>query len=247
MARRGIEFAKETPYTESLIQRARNRLVDSFWESGLSHMMWIDADIMFNPKDVLAMFKAGLDVVGGVYPKKELLWNKGIEYIKKTVAKGEEPTEQGLIYSMGSMCFNPLVDGQGRCKSVLDGEGNTYVCVYDLPTGFMMVSRRAIALLRDAYPETEYQNDFDEKKTTFALYDCFIDKDKRYLSEDWGFSRRWQNIGGEVWAAANCDLGHAGSYCYRGNLFTSGVFSHAPPPETESPVNPSSLRTEVTL
>lgn len=235
LARHGIEFIKETPYTESLIQRARNRLVDSFWESGLSHMMWIDADILFDVKDVLALFKSGLDVVGGVYPKKEILWDRGINYVKNCLAKGEEPTEKGLIYAVGSMCFNPLIDAEGKSKAVRDGEGNTYVCVNDLPTGFMMVSRRAIALMRDAYPETEYQSDFDPTKTTFALYDCFIDKDKRYLSEDWGFSRRWQKLGGEVWAHGRCDLGHVGGYCYRGNLFASGIFSEEPPPPPAPP------------
>jgi hypothetical protein len=100
----------------------------------------------------------------------------------------------------------------------------------------MMVTRRAIALMRDAYPETEYQSDFDPTKTTFALYDCFIDSDRRYLSEDWGFSRRWQKIGGKVWAHAQCDLGHVGGFCYRGNLFASGIFKTTPPEEEAKPV-----------
>jgi hypothetical protein len=42
-------------------------------------------------------------------------------------------------------------------------------------------------------------------------------KDKRYLSEDYTFSRRWQDIGGEIWLDPSISLNHYGSFNFQGN------------------------------
>jgi hypothetical protein len=61
-------------YNESLITRARNYLVDEFLRSDCTHLMFIDADIGFDPDDVIALSviaETGSDkeVVCGPYPK----------------------------------------------------------------------------------------------------------------------------------------------------------------------------------
>jgi hypothetical protein len=53
-----------------------------------------------------------------------------------------------------------------------------------------------------------------------AFFDCAI-VDGRYLSEDFLFSRRWQNLGGTVWLFLPAELGHVGTYTYRGNLYST--------------------------
>lgn len=40
----------------------------------------------------------------------------------------------------------------------------------------------------------------------------------RYLSEDYYFSRRWQQMGGKIYACLDCKLTHTGAYTWRGNL-----------------------------
>jgi hypothetical protein len=40
----------------------------------------------------------------------------------------------------------------------------------------------------------------------------------RYLSEDYTFCRRWQQIGGKIWIDPKTKLTHIGSYTFNGNI-----------------------------
>jgi hypothetical protein len=62
---------------ESLIMRARNHLVHTYLRTGYSHLLFIDADIEFEPEDILKMVDSHLPVVGGIYPKKNPLVQGG--------------------------------------------------------------------------------------------------------------------------------------------------------------------------
>ena len=41
---------------------------------------------------------------------------------------------------------------------------------------------------------------------------------KRYLSEDYAFCRRWQQIGGKIYADVQATLGHVGNLPFGGCL-----------------------------
>jgi hypothetical protein len=61
-------------------------------------------------------------------------------------------------------------------------------------------------------------NGVDLKDNFYALFDTMIDPiDKRYLSEDYTFCRRWQKIGGDIWLDPSISLNHYGSFCFQGN------------------------------
>ena len=69
----GLDWTIETMTNESLISRARNTLVAKFLNTPDStHMMFIDADIGFEPWHILAMLNHDKDVIGGLYPMKTL-------------------------------------------------------------------------------------------------------------------------------------------------------------------------------
>jgi len=59
---------------ESLITRGRNSLADDFLDTDCTHLMFIDADIGFNPADIPTMVNADKDIICGIYPKKEINW-----------------------------------------------------------------------------------------------------------------------------------------------------------------------------
>ena len=69
----GIDWTMETMTNESLISRARNTLVAKFLNNPQStHLMFIDADIGWEPWHLLVLLNADKDVIGGLYPMKTM-------------------------------------------------------------------------------------------------------------------------------------------------------------------------------
>ena len=68
-----IDWTVETMTNESLISRARNTLTAKFLHTKEStHLMFIDADIGWEPWHLLVLLDAQKDVIGGLYPMKSL-------------------------------------------------------------------------------------------------------------------------------------------------------------------------------
>lgn len=67
----GINFSLDTMVNESLIPRGRNNLVAKFLANPqATHLMWVDADIRWDPEAVLRMALYDAGVVCGLYPMK---------------------------------------------------------------------------------------------------------------------------------------------------------------------------------
>jgi phage/plasmid-associated DNA primase len=99
---------------------------------------------------------------------------------------------------------------------------NGLVRLHDGATGFMMIKREALDKMIEAYPDLKYNNDLNTPPELnphfYAFFDTMIDpKDRRYLSEDYCFSRRWQELGGEIWLDPTISLNHYGSFNFQGN------------------------------
>lgn len=208
-------------FNESLIQRARNYLVDEFLrDTEFTHLMFIDADIGFDANDVLAMAciadeGEGKDIVCGPYPKKSISWEK----IKRAVDKGfaDRDPEQLENY-VGDYVFNP-VEGEERISI------NDPVEVMESGTGFMMIKREVFTKFAAAYPQQSYKPDhvrsaaFDGSREIVAYFDTPIDPvSKRYLSEDYMFCQWSRAIGMKVWLCPWIRLQHMGSYMFGGSL-----------------------------
>lgn len=208
LIREGIQLVIDTTENESLVQRARNVSLGRFMQkTDCDFFMFIDADVEFDPDAVVRLIRSGLDVSVACYPKKVVMW----EQAKKAV-EADDDRDMALLSS--SLVVNI---GASR-RDVVNG----FVEVLDGPTGFMMIRREALQRMHEHYKETltcknDHQNrDFEEY---CALFDCMIDPDThRYLSEDYAFCRRWQQMGGKIFADCNTTLGHVGNLPFTGSL-----------------------------
>jgi hypothetical protein len=90
----GIDWTVETMTNESLISRARNTLTAKFLNTeGSTHLMFIDADIGWEPWHLLVMLDAQKDVVGGLYPMKSL----PVKWCVNGIPGQEENPDSNLI------------------------------------------------------------------------------------------------------------------------------------------------------
>jgi glycosyltransferase involved in cell wall biosynthesis len=207
-------------FNESLITRARNYCADEFLRSNATHLMFIDSDIGFDPKDIIALLalttdESEYDVIGGPYPKKCISWEK----IKMAVDKGvADKNPNDLEKYVGDYVFNP----KSSQKEIPLGSP---VEVREIGTGFMMIRRKTFEDYRKAFPDLSYKPDhvrtehFDGTREIHAYFDCIIDPEsKRYLSEDYMFCYNVQKMGSKVWFCPWMQLQHVGSYVFGGSL-----------------------------
>lgn len=202
-------------FNESLITRARNYLVDEFLRSDSTHLLFIDSDIHFDPKDVIALLALDKEVIGGPYPKKSIKWSAVIEAVKRK----PDITASELEKVTGDYVFNAVAGtGQFNIGEPLE--------VLEIGTGFMMVHRDVFTKFKEAYPEFNYKPDhvgqanFDGTRYIHAYFDTVIDhgKSDRYLSEDYMFCQWWRKIGGKIWLCPWMKTHHVGTYPFTGDM-----------------------------
>jgi len=192
---------------ESLIPRARNVCAAAFYKSDCTHMIFIDADIAFNADDVIRMIEYDKNVICGAYPKKALNYAN----LKKNAQDSES------LESLIASSVNYAVNFETQTAE------NGIVTVLDGATGFMILKKEVFRLIILACPEIEYKNDisaYSEHAIDGLFYDFFPSgreaETKRFLSEDYGFCRLWQSIGGEVYCDLKTNLTHIGQLSYIG-------------------------------
>jgi hypothetical protein len=199
---------------DSLIPRIRNSIVaEVLANKSFTHLLWIDADIGFDPAAVIRLLGADLDVACGLYPLKKLVW-------PDELPQGMSRAQFEAIYT--HYPYNPVPDAK------IDAEG--FIEVLDAPTGFMMIKREVLEKMCDAYPGLKYTPDhmlgMEGIKDAihdhhYRLFDVMTEENGRYLSEDYAFCRRWQNIGGKIHIDATSNLSHQGGHMYTGNFLES--------------------------
>ncbi len=225
----GIEVRFSFIFNESLITRARNYLADEYLRAeGFTHMLFIDADIHYDPRDIIACLALDKEIIGGPYPKKSVKWGSIKEAVKRH--PDIEPAEMEKV--AGDFVFNP-VPGTEKFSVAEPIE------VLEIGTGFMMIKREVFEKFKEAYPEFSYRPDhigqanFDGTRYIHAFFDTVIDRKRtvsvngeerqvggsdRYLSEDYMFCQWWRNIGGKIWLCPWMKTHHIGTYAFTGDM-----------------------------
>jgi hypothetical protein len=114
---------------DALITRARANLVTLFLDNpSATHLLFVDADIGFEPDQVFRMIESGADVVAGAYPIKRVNWDKAKRMLE---SNGPQLPSAALDYVLE-------IDNPDHVVAV-----NGFTRVRFAGTGFLMIRRRA--------------------------------------------------------------------------------------------------------
>ena len=217
---RGVGFRFQSMGNESLITRARNTIVSMMMDQQdyvATHLLFIDADIGFSAQNIERLLCSEKDVACGVYPRKHIY----LEKIKKILEETPNATPDEI--EARALGYNINFDNPNDLR----GE-NGFFKVNEAATGMMLVKREVFRTMFKKFPERKYETDQIVNGTHYRSDNCYdlfavgpyeTLGQKRYLSEDYYFSRLWtEDCGGEIWADLAMPLTHFGNRPYKGHV-----------------------------
>jgi hypothetical protein len=198
---------------DALITRARADLVALFLDNPqATHLLFVDADIGFEPDQVLRLIGCGADMCAGVYPIKRIDWTK----VRRVMDAGRP--------NVGSAALDYVLEVENPEHVVMRGG---FIRVRYAGTGFLMIRRAALEKMCVEYASLRFRREHSiadplaASPNRFALFECMIDPQTGvYLSEDFAFCKRWTDMGGEIWADAESRLNHVGPSVFYGDVAT---------------------------
>jgi hypothetical protein len=213
----------------SLLPFTRNLFANMVMQDdSYTHLLFIDADMGFEPSLIEHMIAADKPIVGVMSPFRKL-------ELDKLYALGDEIADPAVARLVAIDYVNASAvdfvdgatrDGEPRPSSnlVIDGP---CIRVRDIGTGIMLVKREVFDSLRQRYPELMCQateSFYAKFGLDGGILQCFQpmpDEHGVYAGEDTAFCRRWvEGCGGEIWAVVTETIVHVGTEKYVGNFLT---------------------------
>lgn len=170
------------------IVEVRNLFLTSWYDAfpQYSHMLFIDADMGFEPELVRDMLAFDKPLTGGFYARRQM--NPSIvggalkaDHTLADVVRGHLPA---AYIGAGSMLIK-----RSMVKEMLEKMPH----LIDVIPGHLAAA--------SPWPLTRF----------LRAFDCII-QDNYRLSEDVSFCHRWLNCGGEIWANVNYKISHVGPF-----------------------------------
>lgn len=162
-----------------------------FDQTEMSHLLMIDSDMSFDPQLIVDMLEFDEPIVGVVATKKKY----PIEFVGRALP-GENIIRSGHMKVDGvgagillvkRTCFSEML---ARTPDILDKYP-----IDKHPASDLMAQQKMTRLLRP--------------------FDPIMNVEIGRLSEDLSFSKRWIDLGGEIWANINHPIGHVGRHEFR--------------------------------
>ena len=178
---RGVELQFDISSGEALIGRGRALLLAKFLASAATHLMFVDADIAFEPSALFRLMDAGLDVVGGVYPRKAPRDGNELDELPPGASRTLDGFRTVAAVGAGFLLVS-------RAAAV----------------------RLAAAYPQLRANLSDFQG-AEISEAVMVFDSLIDPDTGRYLADHQAFCRRWRDIGGEVWAAGASDLVHVGA------------------------------------
>lgn len=196
----GIECRFQEQTGNSYVPHARNWLAHQFLKSDASHLLFVDADVDFRPRDALMMLAAACetrDIVAGVYPRRTL-----------DEQRVDAAVKQGLHPLRAAADLPVLMLGEPGQPLKVDEHG--CIEVASVAAGFTVIRRRVFEEMAYAHPELLTAQ---AGEPMFGFFQPIGDK-----SEDVSFCHRWRALGGRVHAYYDAECGHYGGHRFTGGL-----------------------------
>lgn len=192
LAANGWKFHIQGNPGNPCIDLARNQLVRMFMESNFAEMIFIDADVQFDPPALVRLLQHDRDIVVGVYPKKT------------------SPQRWPVRALINPETRQLLVDPETKLLEVQAAA-----------TGMMCIKRNVIEKMQEAHPELRYYNDYDQIEYNLFSNNIFTFTHKpempRWVGEDFSFSLKWRALGGKIWCIPDINFKHYGITSWEGN------------------------------
>ena len=210
--KRGLRIGWTLHGGDALITRARAECVAYFLSDPTpTHLLFIDADIGFEPEQVFRLLDFDADMAAAAYPLKAVHWDRISAAVKAGYA---DPEAAAHVY----------VPGFGAARELATrGE---FARVPYVGGGFLMIRRAALLRMCSGYGALRYRmitgadHPLNDSPYRVALFDSLIEPETGlYLGEDFSFCRRWTDLGGEIWLDLHSKVAHVGATTFRGDLF----------------------------
>ncbi len=220
---RGVGFTAEVIGGDALITRARNTLVQMFLsDPEATHLLFIDADIGFEPDMVFEYIDFDKPFVAGIYPSKTVNWPNVAHYARSIPADALDPQ------SLPAYGAEYVVEFEEPSKLIRSGR---FARARHAGCGFMMIRRDVFAELTPHLAKDQSYRRIDVGSNVplgdavkHLYFETMIDPETNtYISEDYAFCARWRSIGGEIWVDLESKFTHVGPWAFRGDFTTQLV------------------------
>jgi len=197
---------------ESPVGRSRNALTAAFLKSGCSDMLFIDSDLIFSAEQIERIVLHEEDVVGGAYmlkregfprmcsnPKPGVITVRDdglmeVSYIGTGFMRVRRSVFERMIEKFSDQMVYMTDDGRNEIQYDFWGMG-----VWQYNEDNYKIDPKILA--------STMALGYSEEKAKFIMR-------RRWLSEDWWFCQRCQDLNIPVFMDMKCLLGHSGHAVY---------------------------------
>lgn len=170
--------------------KVRSKIATDFLRKypNATDLFFLDDDVGWEPEAVIRFLERPEPVLAGIYPKK----SDELDY----------PVHLCSDLETGKLIENS--DGLFLAQAV--------------PTGFLRIKRwvlEKMAEISGIFYDEEYDHSVG---TYFNIFEMGVPPHRWWTGEDYAFTRKWIDMGGEVWVDPNIKFTHRGQKKWEGNL-----------------------------
>lgn len=184
-----IDHGLLTMANESLITQGRSKMANFFMNNTkYERILFIDADVGFEPKDVFDLLKYDKDIICGAYPMKTIPLRYNYNITKPVVEEGE-------LVKIDNVGFGFALIKRRVFESIAQKYGDEL----------------------KYHPADNSENYKVSEKEHNNSYHYFLEmkRNMNYLPEDFSFFERAKSVGYTAWLNSNIRLPHVGSHVFQ--------------------------------